>query len=76
MALRIVEIALTSRDAEIAVRACRAGIDKVVPNLEEVTSIEHRPLERISDEQLEAKLAEIRARRGRNGDSPRIGIAP
>lgn len=61
-AQRIVELS-ESRDDHTAIAALKVGLDKVLPNLEEVENFEHRPLQQLTDEQIDAKLAEINTRR-------------
>lgn len=72
MAARIMELA-NSLDPDVAIKAIKVGIDKVLPNLEEVENFEHRPLQQLTDEQVDKKLAELRSRRNGthagNGDS-------
>lgn len=60
MAKRIEELS-HHRDPDIAIKAIKVGLDKILPNLEEVENFEHRPLQQFSDEQLAAKLAELNA---------------
>lgn len=60
MAARIAELA-HSEDPDIAIKAIKVGLDKVLPNLEEVETFEHRPLIQLTDEQIDAKLAELNA---------------
>lgn len=60
MTQRIFELSKHS-DPDIAIKAIKVGLDKVLPNLEEVENFEHRPLQQFSDEQLSAKLAELNA---------------
>lgn len=66
MAKRIQQLA-NHKDPDIAIKAIKVGLDKILPNLEEVENFEHRPLQQFSDEQLDRKLADIRS--GRNGHS-------
>jgi hypothetical protein len=60
MAKRIQELA-HHRDPDIAIKAIKVGLDKVLPNLEEVETHDDRPLQQFTDEQLERKLAQINA---------------
>ncbi len=68
MAARIIQIAMESRDPEIAIRACKVGLDKVVPNLEGVTIEDERPLQHFTDEQLQHQLNLIRSSRNGHTD--------
>lgn len=61
MTARIFELSKHS-DPDIAIKAIKVGLDKVLPNLEEVENFEHRPLQQLTDEQINAKLAELNAR--------------
>lgn len=60
MAKRIEELS-HHKDPDIAIKAIKVGLDKILPNLEEVENFEHRPLQHFSDEQLAAKLDELNA---------------
>lgn len=72
MAARLKELA-NHHDPDIAIKAIKVSLDKVLPNLEEVENFEHRPLQQFSDEQLNAKLAELRS--SRNGNHNGTGEA-
>lgn len=78
MAARIVELS-QNMDPDIAIKAIKVGIDKILPNLEEVETHDDRPLFGFVEAQLESKLAIIRAshngRPSRNGDSEGNGVA-
>lgn len=43
MAARIAELAILSNDPDIAIKACKVGLDKVLPNLEEVDNKNANP---------------------------------
>jgi hypothetical protein len=60
MAARIAELS-NHHDPDIAIKAIKVGLDKILPNLEEVENFEHRPLQQFTDEQLEHKLSELRS---------------
>lgn len=68
MAQKILDLAASS-DPDIAIKALKVAMDKILPNLEEVDNFEHRELQQFDESQLESKLADIRSRR--SSDSQR-----
>lgn len=72
MAKRIQELS-NHRDPDIAIKAIKVGLDKVLPNLEEVETHDDRPFQQFTDEQLERKIAEYNA--SSNGHSNGNGAA-
>ena len=67
MAARIAELA-HHEDPDISIKACKVGLDKILPNLEEVETHDDRPLQQFSDEHLTQRLAELNARASSHSD--------
>jgi len=72
MAQRIIDLS-AHEDPDVAIKALKVGIDKVLPNLEEVENFEHRPLQQLTDDQIKQQLDIIRS--SRNGSPAGNGAA-